>query len=608
MKNRLTALLLLAASGAPAQNWDKSFCPAEHDDALIAVSPHPNEPNPLAAGEFSFDCQVRLDALPCDRTLFSKKASRDAPALHLTVTADNRLALTYCTEHTDPATFERTMPESRASTDQMVLMNDTWATVAVAHSAVRTSFWVDGKLLRSQLDTGGRPGPAVVDGSAWYFGGLALPAEGYFLPMRGRIDDVRLWATDMTEFYNRMPLDAGRDQRLREMLCVEFDMKSLRRSGPIEDQVVENRATGPRRFLFGELVNHEFRPPGTVKSQKPINIPPGSERTIAAYAIVSLVVAMAFVIWFFSLRRPRADYFLKETRAASGEVAEEAKTEPELPVEFGRLWPGERLEFVASSGRSVPGWRVAIVLGQLGFILFFTRKVWLDALMLMLSDRPEDVMSGLSKFLFGGGGVFVYLFFINRGSLDELRRAFQRKMTVVGTTERLLAARPGDGAVRTVFWEQVRSVEARSLTSAAKMELRTGRRVGEDHVPEAIWLSGLSAPRAFLEKAEKLRLSRPILNGGEDFFQFHPNMIDGKPVATFGPVEVHRSVIYSVKGFFGDEQVLLLRSRVRGAVAEPYDIPSPGWAVVLILENEARFPLFFTANLEEARRAAAFFS
>ena len=247
-----------------------------------------------------------------------------------------------------------------------------------------------------------------------------------------------------------------------------------------------------------------------------------------------------------------------------------------------------------------------VIAGQAAFGLFMLRDFWGPAFEKIVADDESAQLTGIFQLLLSMAGFLAFLFYLNKHNWRELFQVFGGKKTVVGTSERLILGR-NDGLNRTVFWEQIRETERDSMTVDLKLALRTGPKPIDAFDPEIIWLTGLKNPRTIHERVQTMVAAKPIWHTGEDSLNFYPATTYGGPEAVFGHCELHNSLLYSTVDFFGKNQLLMLRERIKSAVVEPYDIPKPGWAVVVLLENEARFPLFFTEDLAEAKRAAACF-
>ncbi len=593
----------------------KYFCPANFENWHISVPPDPNSNNPLADGEFSFDCQIWLDSIHRERPIFSKYNAEDPRFLSFAVTADHRLAFHYHTSKIDPETFEITEVINSAVSDPDVIEPGKWVEVAMAHAGSRTCFWVDGQLVLVYRAPASNLGKTLIDHGPWMFGSVSAVEDGPATILRGRLDDVRLWQGDMADFYgtNVGGRSISAEQRVRSIFV--FDMESFKTGADPNDQILENRSASDVRFLNGELMKvPQGQKPSRFKPEKYRDTSglPGAGDVIALITVFFIVLFMGFVIWWVSKAAPGVTYYSNKlppgtalTEQPAPEFALPEKI-PELPIEFGQLWPGERLEFVVQTGSPLPWSRLILIAGQMGFGLVVTREIWKSAFSKILSENESEQIVGLVQVIFTSIGLGLFLWFFNQKHWPEVMHLFRGKRTVVGTSERLILGEP-NGANRTIFWEQIRTTTLDTVTADLKFELRTGPKPIESPIAEVFWLTGIANSREIHARLQELIAARPILNSGENDLSFHQGMTLGGPEAWFGPVEVHQKVVFSARDFFGKNQLLMLRSRIKKAIVEPYDIPKPGWAVVLFLENGVRFPLFFTDDLAEAKKAAGCF-
>lgn len=607
-KTLMASGLWLLAVGGRAQSG-ASFCPAIYEDSPIYVPMHPNEPNPLAGGEFSFDCKIWLDTFEVERPIFSAGFPGGDGFLSLVVTPQNRLVFSYTTEPSNRGSVENEQLTSRVISDLGVLKTGEWASVAMVHNDKRTSFWVNNEPILAHFSEGTKSGAAHIGHGIWLIGGQSEGKWKRPLPFRGQIDDARLWLGDMTDWFNLKPEMPPSTSDL-EKLLIRFDMESLKNGFDADNQILENRALGAGRFLNGELAGLKTRPPSVAPADylkrkiRPTSFLPTISETLVLAVAIFIAFFIGFIVWWTYKASPGITYFSNEPTTVGDPVPNEKQ--PELPIEFGQLWPGEQVEFVVQTGSPLPSWRLIVIGGQIGVALLVSREMWVHVFGLILSENEPEQIWGILKLIFMVAALLVFLWYFNQKQWDEIVHLFRGKRSVVGTSERLIVGNP-EGANRTIFWEQVRSVDRDPVSPSVKFQLRTGPQPIESFVPEIFWLTNLAEADNIFLRSKELVAKRPVLHTGEAALNFYPKMTDGGPKAWFGPCELHQTLLFAAHDFFGKNQLLMLRSRIKSAVVEPYDIPKPGWAVVLFLENGARFPLFFVEDIKEAKAAAAWF-
>lgn len=594
--------LCLAAVAATCQ---QVYWPKLYDDSPIYAPLDPAKRDPLASGEFSFECRVWLDSVDTEQPLFSKNHAAAAAFFSLSVTAEQRLVFSYLTAKEDymPA------KTNRAITGAHALKLDKVNTIAMAHTAAQTRFWVNGREIQSGLSEGSEAGRVLSDDSPLIFAGVSMGENLRPHTLRGEISFVRVWQGDMGDFFkkNQAGLPTAPAQLAR--LVTFFDMKTLSLDRPVEEQVLVNRSTSEVRSLNGQLhpnlaPKKAANKPSSAKKSSP---PAISSAIVQAMVVVFILFYVVFIFWWVAKTTPGATYFANAPPVWS-DIANKytVSKNAELPLGFGQLWPGEQLGFVVQSGLPVPWWRLALIAGQVSLALLLSSGMWGEVFGNILSENEAEQMSGLRKLLLMAMVFVAFIYGFNQKIWAELFQFSKNKKLVVGTSERLIFGNP-DGADRTIFWEQVAAVERELAASSILIELRTGSLYSGDFAPETLWLTGLGNAPAVLQSCQRLMEGRPWPDSGEGRLLFSPKMVSRKPQAAFGPCELYREVLYSRSDFFGKNQLLMLRSRIKSAVVEPYDIPKPGWAVVLFLENGARLPLFFTEDLKEAKGAIKWF-
>ena len=590
------------------------FVPANFEDTPITVPVEVSSKMQFADGEFSFDCFIWLEDLREMQPIFSKDNYESGSFLSFFVTSRGELAFRYVAGTTISGKYES--HRNLILSDSGMVEPGKWAQIALVHEPRKTSFWVNKKPVKAHFSESSEPGRPIMSNEPWLLGGVRMSPDDRPKTLRGRLDDVRFWRGNMTELYRSTPGGRPVPKSYNDWLLADYDMESFNPHLTNQTQIIENRATAEGKFsngIFQVIKKNEV-------TEKPIKIVYVEQKgqvfgekglntgKIAGWMAITLIgFYVVALIWWVVRTSPGAIYYVNDPPAWS--ETSHKYTLPknvELPVEFGQLWPGERLEFVVQTGSPLPSWRLIMIGGQIGLALLVTREMWVHVFGLLLSENEPDQIRGIFKLIFMVAALLVFLWYFNQKQWDEIVHLFRGKRSVVGTSERLIVGN-SDGANRTIFWEQVRTVDHDAESSSVKFELRTGPRPIESFTPEIFWLTNLAEAGNIYHRSKELVANRPVPHTGEGNLNFYPKMTEGGPQGIFGPCELHQTLLFSAHDFFGKNQLLMLRSRIKSAVVEPYEIPKPGWAVVLFLENGARFPLFFTEDLKEAKGATAWF-